>query len=257
MSLINDALKKAQKMRSQDPVALAPSLPNDSPGPVVRRARPMPAQRLVGIVAGGAVLVAGSVFATVFWLRKSEATSALKPAAHSTAVSESPPPPTRKVELSPASGLTAPAPTAIVAGVPSPAASVTAPIAPKLDPPPAAALPVVPASVPESAPPPPAAATGINPVSEVHATPAVRPEIRPAAPAAPAARFDARAQAFVDALHVTGIRASSSDSKVLMNDRVFRLNDIVERSLGLRLTGVAADQLIFTDGNGVVYTRNF
>ena len=144
-----------------------------------------------------------------------------------------------------------------MAGVPSPAASVTAPIAPKLDPPPAAALPVVPASVPESAPPPPAAATGINPVSEVHATPAVRPEIRPAAPAAPAARFDARAQAFVDALHVTGIRASSSDSKVLMNDRVFRLNDIVERSLGLRLTGVAADQLIFTDGNGVVYTRNF
>jgi len=74
---------------------------------------------------------------------------------------------------------------------------------------------------------------------------------------APVARPDARAQAFVDALRVTGIRASGSDSKVLMNDRVFRLNDIVERTLGLRLTGVAADRLSFTDPNGLVYTRNF
>jgi len=35
------------------------------------------------------------------------------------------------------------------------------------------------------------------------------------------------------------------------------VNDIVERMLGLRLTGVAADRLSFTDENGVVYTRNF
>ena len=255
MSLINDALKKAQKMRTQDPVALAPSLPNNNSGPVVRRAQPMPARRLVGIVAGGALLVAGSVLATAFWLRKPGATPALLPAAHPSSVSESPPPPIRKVEPSPAPALTAPP--AMVAGVPSPAASVTAPIAPKIETAPVAALPVVTAPVPESAPPAPAAAAPIDPTSEVHATPAVRPEIRPAAPSAPTAKFDARAQAFVDALHVTGIRASGGDSKVLMNDRVFRLNDIVERTLGLRLTGVAADELSFTDGNGVVYTRNF
>jgi hypothetical protein len=77
--------------------------------------------------------------------------------------------------------------------------------------------------------------------------------IRPA----PVAKPDARIQTYIEALRVTGIRASGTDSKVLMNDRVFRVNDIVERSLGLRLTGVAADRLSFTDENGMVYTRNF
>jgi hypothetical protein len=248
MSLINDALKKAQKMRTQDPVAFAPSLPNDRSGLVAKRARPMPARWLAGIAAGGAVLVVGSVLATVLWLRRPEATPAPKPAAHSITVSESPSPP-------PAPVLTAPTPIGTV-GSP-PAASVIAPVASQTEIQPATALPVVTAPSPESASPPPAALASAPPASEIPAPPLGSPEIRAAAPPPPAGRFDARAQAFVDALHVTGIRASSSDSKVLMNDRVFRLNDIVERSLGLRLTGVAADQLSFTDGNGVVYTRNF
>jgi hypothetical protein len=144
----------------------------------------------------------------------------------------------------------------VTAGSPL-AASAIAPVASKTEIQPAAALPVVTALPPGSASPSPAALASAPPASEIHASPASSPEIRPAAPPAPAGKFDARAQAFVDALHVTGIRASGSDSKVLMNDRVFRLNDIVERSLGLRLTGVAADQLSFTDGSGVVYTRNF
>jgi hypothetical protein len=255
MSLINDALKKAQKMRTQDPVALAPSLPNNNSGPVVRRAQPMPARRLVGIVAGGALLVAGSVLATAFWLRKPGATPALLPAAHPSSVSESPPPLTRPVEPSPAAVLNAPAP--IVPATPPAIAGATTPVAPKAETPPAAARPVVPVPPPESLPPPSTETPNVSPASEAHAPPMASPEVRPAAPPARAARFDARAQAFVDALHVTGIRASGSDSKVLMNDRVFRLNDIVERALALRLTGVAADQLTFTDGNGVVYTRNF
>jgi hypothetical protein len=124
---------------------------------------------------------------------------------------------------------------------------VTAPVAPNPEVPTATASPVVNPLTPASTPPPDAA--GTPPVASAALVPAVAP--------VPGAKFDVRAQAFVDAMHVTGIRASGSDSKVLMNDRVFRLNDIVERSLGLRLTGVAADQLSFTDGNGVLYTRNF
>jgi len=73
----------------------------------------------------------------------------------------------------------------------------------------------------------------------------------------PVAKADARIQTYIDALRVTGIRASGTDSKVLMNDRVFRVNDIVERSLGLRLTGVAADRLSFTDENGLVLHAQF
>ena len=261
MSLINDALKKAQKMRTQDPAGAAPSLPGDSMGPVAKRARPMPARRLAGIVAGAALLVAGSVLATVFWLRKPAAIPAPKPVAPASSVSESSLqpltlPPANKVESAPAPVLPAavPAPVAVVA-LPA-VASETAPVGPKTEPHPAAPLPVAAAAPAESAPPP-AATTGVSPVSEVPAPTVAKTEIHPATPPTTVAKPDARAQAFVDALRVTGIRASGNDSKVLMNDRVFRLNDIVERTLGLRLTGVAADRLSFTDPNGMVYTRNF
>ena len=240
MSLINDALKKAQKMRTQNPVSSAPFLPDDGPGPVAKRSRPMSARWLLGIVAGATVLVAGSVLATVFLLHKPQAAPVPQPAVLPTTVAESPvlspaAPPTGKSETpsAPVLTVTAPAPASVP---PSPAAPA-----------------------PANVPPPPAAPISAPPTAEANTPPVASPEIRPAAPPPPASagKFDARAQAYVDALHVTGIRASGDDSKVLMNDRVFRLNDIVERSLGLRLTGVAAERLSFTDANGVVYTRNF
>jgi hypothetical protein len=261
MSLINDALKKAQKMRTQDSAAVAPSLPGDGSGPVAKRARPMPARWLAGFVAGAAVLVAGSVLATVLWLRKPEATPALKPVPPPAAASESPapslpPPPAGKIEPAPAPVHAIAASTPTVVLPPPASASATAPIAAKTEIQPAAALPAVTTSPPESTPPP-VVPPSVPPASEIHAPTLANAETRPAPPPAPVAKPDARAQAFIDALRVTGIRASGSDSKVLMNDRVFRLNDIVERTLGLRLTGVAADRLSFTDPNGLVYTRNF
>jgi hypothetical protein len=42
-----------------------------------------------------------------------------------------------------------------------------------------------------------------------------------------------------------------------MNDRVFRVNDIVERTFGLRLTKVDTNSLTFTDAGGAVYVKNF
>ncbi|HTZ19355.1 MAG TPA: hypothetical protein VMC06_00610 [Opitutaceae bacterium] len=260
MSLINDALKKAQNMRTQGPAAGAPPLPGDSLGPVAKRARPMPARWLAGIVAGAVVLVAGSVLATVFWLRKPEAIPAPKPIASAHAVSESspsplPPPEVKIVEPAPALKTAAPVPVAVVA--PAITVNETVPVAPKTEPRPAAPLPVATPAPDEHTAPPAIARTVAPPVSEVPAPAVAIAESRPAPPPAPVPKHDARAQAFIEALRVTGIRASGSDSRVLMNDRVFRLNDIVDRPLGLRLTGVAADQLTFTDPNGMVYTRNF
>ena len=54
-----------------------------------------------------------------------------------------------------------------------------------------------------------------------------------------------------------GIRSSGNESRVLMNDRVYRVNDIVERSLSLRLTKVEADHLTFTDADGIPYVKYF
>jgi hypothetical protein len=38
---------------------------------------------------------------------------------------------------------------------------------------------------------------------------------------------------------------------------VYRLNDVVDYTLGLRLTKVTADGLTFTDANGTTYVKNF
>ncbi len=56
---------------------------------------------------------------------------------------------------------------------------------------------------------------------------------------------------------MAGIRASATDSKVLMNDRVYRLGTIVEHEMGLKLTGITANSLTFEDERGGTYTRTF
>ncbi|MSU70192.1 MAG: hypothetical protein EXS39_05350 [Opitutaceae bacterium] len=68
---------------------------------------------------------------------------------------------------------------------------------------------------------------------------------------------DPRIVAFVDGLKVTGIRSSGAESKVLMNDHVYRINDVVDRILNVRLTEVGPDSLTFVDENGAAYTKNF
>jgi hypothetical protein len=77
----------------------------------------------------------------------------------------------------------------------------------------------------------------------------------PALPQSP--RPDPRVHAFLDTLRVTGIRASATDPRVSMNDRVFRLNDIVDRNLELRIIGIAPEGPTFIDPNGVVYQTQF
>jgi hypothetical protein len=70
-----------------------------------------------------------------------------------------------------------------------------------------------------------------------------------------AAKPDERIAAYVEALRITAIRAN--DNKVIMNEKVYRVNEIVERNLGVRLVKVANDSLTFADGNGVTYVKYF
>jgi hypothetical protein len=58
-------------------------------------------------------------------------------------------------------------------------------------------------------------------------------------------------------LRVAGIRVSPTDPKVIMNDRVFRLNDLVDRTTQLRLVKVEASTLTFVDASGFEYRKNF
>ena len=72
-----------------------------------------------------------------------------------------------------------------------------------------------------------------------------------------AAKPDERVHAFVDSIRVMGIRSSGTESRVLMNDRVFRVNEIVDRGLDVRLSAVEPGLLTFTDANGATYKKAF
>jgi hypothetical protein len=255
MSLINDALKKAQRQRSQAPQDFTPS-PSNEGGRVAKRGAPMSAQTMVLIGAGCALLVVISAVSAVLFVNSGS--SKPKPAVVAATTPTPAPVVTSvpKVELP--SALPAPitlpplkkpaeAEPVVIAAPPS--APVENKPAPK---------PTAPVSRPAivSTPEPVAVAPKevAPPVST--STPALAPVPVPAAVRSPAVP-DERVNAYLDALRITGVRSSGHDSRVLMNEKVFRVNDMVDRSLGLKLTVVAADHLTFTDGNGLTYDKYF
>ena len=240
MSLISEALKKAQKMRA-DPMAVAS---NSEGGNVARRGRPTPAKTVALAVAGVAALVVLVVVTTIVVMRLN-----------------APPPLTgaKSAPAQPAANMAAPTTSPVSAAIPP----VTAPASP--DPVVVVPAPVASASTPGAVRTAPAANAGAKAPSAPSAknAPAAQRNVTapPVAPSVPVIASkptaEPRVQAFVDAVRVTGIRSSGADSKVLMNDRVFRLNDIVDRSLGIRLTEVRTDSLTFVDENGFAYLKNF
>ena len=62
---------------------------------------------------------------------------------------------------------------------------------------------------------------------------------------------------FLERVRVSGIRVSDTDPKVLMNDRVYRLNEIVDRDLQLRVIEISPRELRFQDVHGHVYRKTF
>jgi type IV secretory pathway VirB10-like protein len=183
------------------------------------------------MAAGAVALVVLSVVVTFWFVNRPSASSpAPAPVAVKTAANSTPPP-----------TIVAPAVTPpVVAEKPAPKPAA-----------PSTSQPVVtgPAATP------PGAGAELAPVVPPPATVATAaPEASAPSAAVPT---DPRIHAFVDAIKVMGIRSSGGDSRVLMNDRVFRVNDIVERTLGVRLISVAPDSLTFSDSNGGIYVKYF
>jgi hypothetical protein len=134
----------------------------------------------------------------------------------------------------------APAPSAAPAAkvsVPPPTVAVT--LAPKPVLPTPAPTSVVTATPAQAAAPQPAAA------------PVTQPE------AAPAKGSAISIQNVVDGYHVSGARAAGAESKALIDGHVYRLNDTVDRALGIRLTNVEEDRLTFSDRDGNTYTKPY
>ena len=233
MSLINDALKKAQKQRTGGAPDLTklPNIGGEAPARIAKRDKPPAFNSLILWVGAGPatvlVLAVGGFFLIRWMMRPPEAQ-----------------PSTATLTKQ-----------AIVAGQVTPGAKET--------PFPAAVQTAVPAT---TAPTPAVVTVKAPPVSEVAvetkpvevappvSTPSPIEETKPVI-AATAPRMGPKAVAFIDALHVAGVRASGTDSKVLMNDRVYRIGDTVEHVLGLKLADITAESLTFEDENGARYTR--
>lgn len=214
MSLINEALKKAQRQRSDTPPGMMPNTGGFEP----RANQPKRTQTLVLLVAGAAVLVVFSVVITVYLVNRTSDPVTAAPVIATT------PAPVAPVDLD------APSPVIV-----APLITIPAP----------AEAP----SVVEAAPVEDEVAA---PVETVAAAPIAIPPISPAA-----RQPELHIQLFVDAIRVMGIRSSGGESKVLMNDRVYRVNDIVDRTLALKLIKVDPEMLTFSDPNGMIYTKSF
>ena len=240
MSLINEALKKAQHQRS-GPTDLPPMPGGGSGG---RGSSGMPKGILVLMIAGAFVVVVISVVATVIFVNRSPAPKAV--------VASAPVQPVSSPTVTP------PAPTEVKApDVPAPATSsvAIAPVTIKIPlaaaPAPNAPTPPVVEAAPVTAAPTPAATAPATPAATETAPVAVTE------PAASGSLAD-RIADYVDKLRVTGIRTSETGgSKVLMNDKVYRANDVVNRALGLKLIKISADSLTFADATGATYVKNF
>jgi hypothetical protein len=248
MSLINEALKKAQKLRTGDPTAVAP-MPGGG-ARVTKRGEPRSTQQLVLIAAGALLLIVLSVVATFWFVNRVPApVSPAKPVAVKPSDSSAPSPSIVPPTIKPPTVAETPAPKPG-----SPSGTTEQPAVSTASSAPATSNPPTPAPAPTTSP----ASTNVATTTPATEPPTTEPAASPS-PTTMASNVptDARVHAFVDTIKVMGIRSSGGDSRVLMNDRVFRVNDIVDRNLGVRLTKVAPDALTFTDSNGAVYVKNF
>ena len=251
MSLINEALKKAQRQRDEEQAH--PAAPTAGGG--TRRSERPPAraaQSLTLMAASSIALIVVGTVVTVSWRHRSASDNPtfVTPTFTKTGADTDlsllilAPLPTRDAAAEPAAG-SSPAATAPKLVTRLAPATLPAPMPSSLS-----------APVLDLATLPPSAASSFAPRELVPSA------ARPADPVFPAsttsaAKFDGRMQALVDGFRVSGIRAFGSESKVLLNEKMYKINDIIDRANGLCLTQVASDRLTFTTPDGVTYIKNF
>ena len=219
MSLINDALKKAARLRAQEQADMIPPMPGGGQGRVSRQREPIRTQSIVLIAGAAVALIVVSAVITGILMTGKPAPKA--------AVVEKPAPAAVPTQVPPK----------VVVQVPLIAVPVARPAAPSPTPDPTAPPKLV------EAPPP-----------------IVRAEEPPAASHAASPAPQSRnelIQGIVDRFHVSGARAAGADSKALIDGHVYKVNEVIDRSVGLKLLKVDPDHLTFVDADGGTYTKSY
>lgn len=280
MSLINEALKKAQRQRSLDAAPLSSAPSGVAAAAVTTHVRAASHKRSLAPLWFGLGVLALGAGTTALVMRYGFDSGKNEPAGPVALAPVAPPPPASAPVAAPASAPEAPAVSVTSpAGAAAPAAPMVvlppipaatpntpaSPPAPAAHPAPAASAPAIARSAPSPAP---AVSTPTTPVAPVapaassqvtvplpeSSAPAPAPVTPVAAAPSPAER-EAKIYAFLNTLRLTGVRGLDRDARVLMNERVWRLNDIVAPELGLRLSAVRPNLLVFTDAQGKTYEK--
>jgi hypothetical protein len=271
MSLINDALKKAQKQRTGESPVFS-SLPNvggETPQRIARRAKPAGFETLMVRAGIGAVVLLVVVIGGYFAFRSdSEERRQVADNSNSAGGPVSAPAVSQPSAVSPQVSGLSPQVSAPPSAAPAP--TFTLPVATQPTTPTSAPQVSLPGDRPgqtpggqQTATARPPAPTGSDPRVSPFSPPSVStPQVsglrsQVSEPAKPALKLEPRAIEFIDNIKVAGIRASSTDAKVLMNDRVYRIGSLVDAELGLTLVEIAPNALTFEDQRGGRYTRTF
>lgn len=253
MSLINEALKKAEQARAGG-LPEAPAAPS---APVIaKRGRAIGTRTLVllGVVV---VLVAVGGTTMLFLRSGPEPASAPRaPGAVKATVAPAAKPAAARTSEAPSPTPTPSSPGSAASPAATPAPSSSMPV-PTVNAPPATSSVTPAANVPPAAP-------AIAPSTTVAVSaPSPAPPVTPASPAvtAPLAnatpRPDEKIAEYLDRLRILGVRSPGPDARVLIGERVYRINDVVDRSLGIRLQKVDPGKITFIDAAGVTYTKNY
>jgi len=240
MSLINQALKHAQRRQSAPPPGY------DTVGGLACRPRKSKAMKvLIGFLASGILLVAGAGYALRYSAQLFESADA------SAATAAAKPSKAAKTEPAPAGASKTkhpeePADAAGTEGASAPNKAKAEPSSPDFEALKASFTPEQLTALKRmlaqeaAAADDPAAAAGEAGDSFDNPDPAVKnPAIA----------------AFVAALDIQGVRAAGEKSRILVDGRVYRVGQLVDLERGVRLQHVEHGVLIFADKRGTLYPR--
>jgi len=291
MSLINDALKKAQQQRADDaaaparPPAVTPTTtpaPVHTPSPATAATRatspsrlqeqPRPVARPVTtpsiryqtsspkdpvspktlwLCLGAIALVLVSVGITMTLTKKTAEPVAV---AKSLPVQPTPRPvsPARTVGSTSALGVQ---PVELPAPTIAPVEAAPAPVVSLPVAAPAQPTPAAPAPVQAVAADTPAVSLPANAATPAPSASALPPIYAPRAPTP--VNPSAHIQNFIDRIRVTGIRRSDTGSRVILNYRMFKTGDTVDSGLEVKLIKIEDGVLTFADSSGKTYIKLF
>ena len=219
MSLINDALKKAARQRAEELSDVVPPMPGGGRRSDPGHKGPLKTQTMILIGAAAlALIVVSAVTTGILMAGKTEVKAPV--AAAPKPVTPAPEPPA-KVAVS-APSIVVPT---IQPSVPTPTAA-----------------PAVVAKVIPSPTPIPVAVAKVETPAPTASEPQSHNEI---------------IQGIVDRYRISGVRAAGPDSKALVDGHVYKVNEIIDRSIGLKIVKVEEGQLTFVDRDGAIYIRTF